>query len=782
MTPRPSLRFVAANTFFLLLATAIALVQWWPVYQDAHFVILVATVAVVGAIIAILGAVFRASTAIVVVASLVVFLALGVPLAVPDAAVSGLLPSVEGLRQLLASTALGWKQLLTITLPVGSYQGLLVPIYSLELVAVVAGLTAALRAKAGDLAVLAPVVILLTGIAFGPESARWPLVLALSLLAVSLTWLIWRRWERRRSAIARLTAATTDVGAAPAVPGEHRTVSGRTIVSGIAIMAVAGITAIGATTLIPPSGQREVLRSVVVQPFDPRDYASPLSGFRSYLGPSRSDATIFTVSGLPDGAFLRIATLDSYDGIVYSVGSETVDSASGSFTRVPFRYDQSDVRGEQVELSVVVGDYDGVWVPTVGKLESVQFLGANSAQLENGFYYNDNAATGAVIGGLEPGDGYTLEAVLPEQPAASQLGGLTPGTADVPAIGVLPAELDLVLGDWTAGAATPGAKLVAMLAAFDENGYISHGIGEDEPTSRSGHSADRVTQLLTDQRMIGDAEQYAVTAALMARELGFPARVVFGFDTAIADGGTVAGGTAVTGSEVSARIEVDTEEFGWVSIDPTPPVRDIPDEQPEDPTVVSRPPSVIQPPADDPPVRTQQTPPDTRQQDPELPSPLLEILGIVVRVLSIVAVVIAVALAPFIVIIGAKVRRRRARRRAPGTATQISGGWNEFRDAAVDHGFTIPPSATRSQVAASVGGSGPLVLASITDRAIFSPGDPATTDVDRVWKAATDLRAGLDIGLTRWQRIKAAVSLRSFSQRDARAPRRPRDSREGDKE
>jgi hypothetical protein len=278
----------------------------------------------------------------------------------------------------------------------------------------------------------------------------------------------------------------------------------------------------------------------------------------------------------------------------------------------------------------------------------------------------------------------------------------------------------------------------------------------------------------------------------MARELGFPARVVFGFDTSAPDdgsaangtaaNGSVAGGIAVTGSDVSARIEVDTEEYGWVSIDPSPPVREIPDEQPEDPTVVSRPPSVIQPPVEDPPVRTQQTPPDTRQQDPELPSPLLEILGVVVRVLSISILVIAIALAPFLVIIGAKVRRRRHRRRAAGTASQISGGWNEFRDAAVDHGFTIPPAATRSQVAASVGGSGPIVLASITDRAIFSPGEPDVAEVDRIWKASTDLRAGLDIGLTRWQKIKAAVSLRSFAKRDARTPRRPRDSREGEKE
>lgn len=766
-----STRAVILNTLFLLGSVAIASVQWWPVYQDIHFVILVAVVAATGSLIAIFGAYFRASTAVIVIAGIVDFFALGVPLAVPSAAVSGLLPSLDGVRELLASTALGWKQLLTITLPVGSYQALLVPVFVLELVAVVAGLTVALRARAGDLAVLAPVAILVTGIGFGPESARWPFLLSLSLLAVILSWLIWRRWERRRAAIARLTAATTDVGAAPAVAGEHRTVSGRTILSGIAIMAVAGVTAVGATTLLPPSGQREVLRSSIVQPFDPRDYSSPLSGFRRYLAADSAEAVIFTVSGLPTGAFLRVATLDSYDGIVYSVGSDAVDSASGSFTRVPFRFDQDQVSGEQVQVDVVVGDYDGVWVPTVGQLESVRFAGPDATELDNAFYYNDNAATGAVIGGLSQGDGYSLEAVIPDQPTASQLADLTPGSAEVPAIGVLPAELDLVLSDWTSSSSSPGEQLVAMLAAMDENGYISHGISPDEPTSRSGHSADRVTQLLTDQRMIGDAEQYSVTAALMARELGFPARVVFGFDTAAdesAAGAASTGPVMVTGSEVSARIEVDTAEYGWVSIDPTPSVRDIPDERPEDPTIVSRPPSVIQPPIDEPPVRNQQTPPETRQQDPEQLSPLLAILGVVGRIALWALLGLAIVLSPFVVIIGAKLRRRRARRRAGSAVERISGGWNEFRDAAVDHGFTIPPAATRSQVAASVGGAGPVVLATIADRAIFSPGDPDVADADRVWKASGELRAGLDRGLTRWQRIKAAVSLRSFA---ARSPK-----------
>lgn len=761
---RPS--FVILNTLLLWATLAIASVQLWPIYQDPRLVLLIVVTTIVGSAIAILGAAFRWPSAIVVPLGLLAFLLLGVPLAVPDQATAGWMPSIDGITQLLSQTALGWKRLLTVTLPVGSYQGLLVPALVLLLVASIAGLTLALRARAGDLAAFAPVLVLIFGIAFGPESARFPIPLSLSLLVVILAWLMWRRGYRRRAAIRRLTSATTTVGAAPAPIGDHRTVGVRTIASGILIIALAVGAAVTATVAFPPGGTRQVIRSVIVQPFDPRDYVSPLSGFRKYLQPETADEPIFRVSGLPEGAYLKIATLDTYDGIVYSVGSDTVDSASGSFTRVPYRFDQSDVAGTPVSLSVMVDDYSGVWVPTVGQLESVDFGGADGSRLQDDFYYNDNAGTGAVIGGLETGDSYSLEAVIPRQPLTREIPGLTPGGADVPPIVDLPAELDTTLEAWTAGASTPGEQLAAMLAAIKANGYVSHGIGADEPLSRSGHSADRITALLTDQRMIGDAEQYSVLAALMARELGFPARVIVGF----APTDTTAGPTIIRGSSITAWIEVNTRAYGWVSIDPNPGVRPIPDEKPQDPTIVSRPPSIVEPPAEDTPTRDQQTPPDTTQDDPDPSAPLLALLVAALRIAGVVAVVVAILLAPFLAIIVTKVRRRRARRRAPTVVEQISGGWREYEDAVIDHGFDPPASATRSELARTVGGAAPVALASIADRAIFSPVDPDPAEADKVWQAVTDLRTGLDRGLTRRERIRALVSIRSLRRARSRRP------------
>jgi hypothetical protein len=54
------------------------------------------------------------------------------------------------------------------------------------------------------------------------------------------------------------------------------------------------------------------------------------------------------------------------------------------------------------------------------------------------------------------------------------------------------------------------------------------------------------------------------------------------------------------------------------------------------------------------------------------------------------------------------------------------------------------------------------VLAAVADRAVFAPDDADPADADRVWDAVGELRASLDQGLTRRQRLMALVSLRSL--------------------
>lgn len=753
MNRRPSFGFVLINTLLLWAATALAAVALWPVYQDPRFIVLVAVATVTGSVLAILGAVFRWKPFVVILAAFALFLVIGVPLAVPDEAIAGFLPSLAGIRDLLAGVALGWKQLLTIALPVGDYQALLVPALVLVLISTIVGLSVALRAKWGELAVIPPVVMFVAGIAFGPEDVPWPVPAALGLLAVVLLWLIWRRFRRRRESI-RTLARATDANRPVDI---DRGVGARNLVAGGVLLAVAAAASIGAATILPPTGDRSVLRTTIEQPFDPRDYPSPLSGMRRYLRTDRAQDTIMTIDGLPKNALVRIATLDSYDGVVYAVGSDKVDSASGSFVRIPAGVDQSKVDGTQVALKVKVGQYDGVWLPTVGLFESVSFTGDRASRLRDAFYYNGTSGTAAVIGGLATGDQYTLDAVIPAQPTETQLGTATPGSAEVPRLKTLPDELALHLDGYIEGISDPGARLVAAISGLKQEGYISHGIGEDEPPSRSGHAADRITELFTAPQMIGDAEQYSVAAALMARQLGFPARVVFGFKT-----GASGDGVRIHGDDVTAWIEVNTAEYGWVTVDPVPEERPIPEEQPQDPTQVARPQSIVPPPPDRPDANQDQSAPDSQQDDPNPLDPFLAGLFAALRVGGLVIAVAAVLTAPFLFIILAKIRRRRLRRTAPDVLQRIRGGWEEFADTVVDHGYSPPAAATRSELAAVVGTLPSRVLAAVADRAVFAPDDPQPDDADHVWDAVGELRAVLDGNVNRRGRIKALVSLRSL--------------------
>jgi transglutaminase-like putative cysteine protease len=740
------------DVFQLWAMMGLAAATLWPIYLSSAYLVLAVAAILLGTLVAALGAVFRWPAWVVLLVTVGTFTLVGVPLAVPGKAIAGVLPSLDGLVDLYSGVVLGWKQLLTITLPVGDYQALLVPALALLLTATVVAGSTALRARYGELAVIPPLVVFLAGIAFGPAVVAMPIPLGIGMLVSGVAWISWWRWRRRRA-----VTRTRERDAASA--GFRFTVEARNLVAGVLVLALAGGAALATASNLPPRGDRDVLRNAVAQPFDPRDHPSPLSGFRRYLRDDTVDEVMMRVTGLPVGERIRVATLDSYDGVVYAVGSATVDSASGTFVRVPSRIDQSASGSTRVELDVEIDGYAGVWVPTVGMLEDIDFAGGDAAQLEDGFAFNGTSGTAVDLGGVEAGDRYRLDAVVPTRLALESLASAVPGSAAVPRIAAAPEELATTLDGYVQGVQGAGAQLVAAIDHLRADGYISHGLADDEPASRSGHSLDRIAELFTDPRMIGDAEQYAVAAALMATRLGFPARVVFGF--APESAGT-AGTTVVTGADVSAWIEVDTAQYGWVAVDPVPPVRPIPEEEPQEPTPISRPESIVPPPLDRPEPREEQSDPDTTADEPVVPDAILEVLLQTLRVTGIALLVIAIALSPFLLVIGAKARRRHLRRTGDTALTRIRGGWDEFADLVVDHGLAPPPSATRAEFAAAVGTLPSRVLAAVVDRAVFAPDPPSEADAARVWVAVGELRHSLDAGRTRRERLRSLISVRSL--------------------
>jgi hypothetical protein len=761
---------LVGNTLVMWLLLAVASAAWWPVHRDGAMVTAGVTAVLVGSAVALLGAVLRLPAAVVVVATVVGFVATGVPAAVPSEA-DGLLPTGQGVVDLVAGVALGWKRLLTVSLPVGAYEALLVPYFVTVLVATVVGVTVATRASRREVAGLPALVVFAAGVVVGPTRLDTSLLLAVVLTGIALVWALTVRHTRRAVAVARTIGARVPVLRSVVRPA----------LVGTATIAVAAVAATGLGLLAPPSTSRTVARSDVVKPFDPRDQVSPLSGFRAYEEDDEADRTQLTVTGLPQGGFVRVATLDTYDGVVYRVGGADGSSASGTFERVPTSVDVRGVRGTPVRVGVTLTGYSGVWLPTVGDLESVRFSGERADRERTAFFYDRATGTGAVVGGVGAGTRYTLSAVLPDQPTEEQLASARPGDATVPTPRSVPDAVQDAARAAGAGGTADGTALLKALATLKQTGYVSHGVGDDR-ASRSGHGSDRIQELLASPLVVGDQEQYAVAAALIAQELGFPARVVLGF-TAGGDAGSspatgsgagdASGTTTFRGSDVTARIEVDTAQWGWVTLNPNPAVRAIPDEQEQTPKPVTRPETVVPPPPADQQDQDQQTPPQTdRKAPPTQPFWLTVLLAVLPWALGVLAV-IAVVLAPFALVVLRKRVRRRRRRRASDPRVRIVGAWDEYRDALLDRGHDVPRAATRREVAAAAPGDGASGLAALADRAVFGPSAADGHTADRMWEATDSAIGALTTGRTRRERIRTAVSLRSLrSGRPARATRR----------
>jgi hypothetical protein len=263
--------------------------------------------------------------------------------------------------------------------------------------------------------------------------------------------------------------------------------------------------------------------------------------------------------------------------------------------------------------------------------------------------------------------------------------------------------------------------------------------------------------------MVGDDEQYAVTMALMAGELGIPARVVMGFypDEDQAQKGVF----AANGNSLHAWVEVAFDGVGWLPFDPTPPEDQVPNDQTTKPKAdpkpqVLQPPPPVQEPVDLPP-----TVPDDREGEDE-DNPAAAILGLIAAIGGISLLSIAVLMAPFIVIAALKAKRRRERLEAERAADRISGGWDELVDRAVDFGTPVRPGATRSEDADVVGTAfeEPRVatLARRADVEVFGPTDPTPTEVEEFWRQVDEIVDGMRERSTFWGRVRAGVSMRSL--------------------
>ena len=720
---------------------AAGLAGFWPVFGGGVFIRAAVVGLVAGAAVAYLGTRFRWLAGIVALGAVVAYLLLGTGAAVPQQGIVQVIPTLTSMKTVVFGSVHVWRQFVTATTPVGSFIGFTLVPFMMALVGAVVSFSVVWRAKRPAL-VLLPVAVVASGvIAFGLSRPFFPTVQALVIAVVAIVWLAWRH------------------------PGEEVSMQSsslrtRRLAGGAALILMAGAAASLAGPPVAAALNRDVLRAHAVPPLHLQDYSSPLSSFRSLVD-EQADDVLFTVTDWNNNYRLRLAVMDAYDGMVYNVSDE---SGASRYDRVGPNLGLNDPapKGDPATVTVTVGTYSDVWMPTVSALGSINFTGPRGVDLANALYYNPKSDAAIDPLKLTKGDSYTLQAsVQTGAPLRSTpLMNLT-----VPKPQAVPDSVSALAAAWTADVSTPLDRVKAVVATLHDTGYFSDGLNTEEP-SLPGHSSARIADMLKNpQRMVGDGEQYAVTAALMLQSLGIPARVVMGFmsDTqSDFDGKT----WNVMGSDVHAWIEVPFRDFGWVPFDPTPNENQTPSTVTNQKRTKPRP-QVLQPPPaanNDDQVQANN---QTDQQTPPNKKPASHINWRLIGYASGgVGIPLLVAFGPLFVMGRIKGKRRDARYRAENTSARVAGGWQEVLDRAADLGVVIPSAATRGQASDILSDRFDVPslpnLAYDADAACFAPFMPAPPQADAYWTDVTDATSQMHNGLSLWRKYRARLSWTSL--------------------
>lgn len=752
MNARP-VRIVVLDLAAAALLLSVSIIGFATSFDGPQYLVAGFGALVLGLAIAWAGARWSLGVLTLTGATAAVYFIFGGALALSHTTLFGVIPTLDTLGRLAIGTVTSWKQLLTTVPPVAASDGhLIVPFIVILVGAVLTG-SLALRARPAAWALVPAIAVLASTILLGVAQVAAPLVQGIVLAVVAIVWLALRRaWVSDRAAVRVESAGVSDAASV-------RSSRARRLIAGGAVLAVAAGAGVATAAFAAPPVPRYILRDFVIPPFDVTQYPSPLQSFRGAVRDD-ADATLFTVTGLPEDGRVRLATMDAYNGIVYNVADDGAGSSS-AFT--PIRSNMSpSAEGTQTTVRVEIDELTGVWLPDVGSVREFAFDGPRAAELNRSTYFNDATGTAVAAVGVTKGDAYTLDTVIAQLPSDAALADVPFAALKMPKQDEIPESIADLASKATADAETPIERARALESWLHTDGFFSHGLADDV-LSPSGHGANRIAALFAGDEMIGDDEQYAVAMALMATQLGMPARVVMGWHADEDD--AVAGSFAATGDNLHAWVEIAFDGYGWVPFDPTPDE----DNQPSDQTTTPRanpkpqvlqPPPPAQEPADLPPTIAE----DREQEEDEAAGadwlgPVLLYGGISLGVLILLA-------APFIVMGVIKGARRARRRSAQRTADRISGGWDELVDSAVDLRAPVVVGATRAESAAVVESAfaQPRVatLAVRADADVYGPGDPDPADVEAFWREVDDIVGEMKGSTSLWQRLRARLSVRSL--------------------
>ena len=660
----------------------------------------------------------------------------------------------KAVRAVLAATVTVWRDALTLPVPLTAFPAMTVLPW---LAGLITGVLAARAVLSGRVIIAGTAVLAQAGlaIAWGVRTALAPSALGAGLMAgVLLLWAMTAQRGRRERVAEVLESRDAGVGRGSRL--------------GLArVMALLAVTATVVALAIPAAPHnRTVLRDLFEPPLDLTEYATPLSLVRT-LETDMASTPLMTASGADESTRIRLAALDSYDGLSARISA----SASGAarFQRVghetPLTAGGATRSEGSREVTVSIADYSFPWVPTVADTLSLEVSGSRADQVSQSLYYDAFSTTGITTASMSSGDVLTEQVQDPPTATDAQLTEAGIDTVTLGPVEDVPPSVQTLATTLVGTTSEPLAQ-IRMLQQALRAGYYSDGTKSPSPP---GHGAARIASMVDAGSLVGDDEQYSVLMMLMCRSLGIPARVVMGFRP------TMDGNAAnVTGQDISAWVEVPFRSVGWVTIDVVPDRDQVPQQQTTE--KVSNPePQVLQPPLplQDP----AHLPPSYEDEERDSSN---DDDG---RGLGLIAAVVAgglgVVLLPIATILAAKALRRRRRRRRGGIEG-VLGAWDEVVDRARDFGRRTPPRATRREAALSLAPAFPTAeltrFAAAVDGQVFGKGAPTSYAVSTIWASADAMVPAMGSDRSRTRRLAARLSPRSLRRPHGLRPRTSRRS------
>ena len=728
-------RRVLAETGVVAVLTALAALGFQPLYGGAVFALPVFGGLIVGLCAILLGRRLNQPLVTTVVIAIAAYFALGSAIAMPDVATFHVLPNLESLDGLVRGAVFGWSDAVTLTVPLQAppYIPVLAYFASWACAVISTAIVAYWPERPGGgatlprtLATAAPLALLIGTIILGPHLTFLAGARGVLFTSVALVWICWRSATDAAANVAASTAFT------------------RRKLTGVATVVLGALLAGGliGSVVQPAVAERLVARDEIVPPFDPLDYPSPLAGFRKYVN-DEMKTTLFTEQGLPGGSYLRIATMDSWNGVVWDVARDTgTASGSGAFRLLGRDLPEPKLftPGATGAATITLKGYQGVWLPNASYPTKLSIAGPDASKLSQEVRVNSETGTIALTSGAKSGLSYRVGVTDLKVPDDKALAAVPAASVDPPPMAAVPDVVASTAKQYAGGATSALQTLQNLQKSLVNQGYLSHGRASDPVPSRAGEGADRIEQLLTQTPMVGDQEQYVTAFALMAHSLGYPVRVVLGAKVPKKRAGTV----PITGNDVTAWDEVAFDGVGWVPFFPTPTKTDAPKEQTVKPKVIPQP-QVRQPPRDHPKDDQLLTPVQTKDQDRKKKHDGFRIPVWAYLAGAGLLLLLAIVFLPLLVVWLLRARRRR-RRSAGSPDRRAAGAWAELASGFRELGLDRPGhAATRSQLVRHYESAGPESglavpdgvlgpLARRVDHAVFSAGQLADDAADALWQ------------------------------------------------